>query len=162
MLTATILILSLTAHAGKLAEGVKGIVYGPQPAPAQLEGATCAVQHVPGIPWVCQSTVGAVPVLVSPGYEHGRVYAVLVSATGDTECRTLMDTLTAAYGSSRPISEYADGPLDDRGWFDGDVIATWSYNRFSKRCDFVAIDMPTKAAVDAAAAQVAAGAVGDL
>ena len=46
--------------------------------------------------------------------------------------------------------------------FDGDVIATWSYNRFSKRCDFVAIHMPTKAAMDAEAAQVAAGAVGDL
>ena len=159
---ALMLALTMSADAGKLAEGVKGIAYGPQPAPAQLDGATCAVQHVLGIPWVCQSTVGAVPVLVSPGYEHGRVYAVLVSATGDTECRTLMDTLTAAYGSSRPISEYADGPLDDRGWFDGDVIATWSYNRFSKRCDFVAIHMPTKAAMDAEAAQVAAGAVGDL
>jgi hypothetical protein len=76
-----------------------------------------------------------------------------------------MDTLTAAYGASRPLNDYATGPMDGRGWFDGDVIATWSYNRFSKRCDFVAIHMihmPTKAAMDAEAAQVAAGAVGDL
>jgi hypothetical protein len=73
-----------------------------------------------------------------------------------------MDTLTAAYGASRPINDYADGPLDGRGWFDGDVIGTWNYNRITRRCDFVAIHMPTKAAMDAEAAQVAAGAVGDL
>lgn len=161
MLT-TILALTLTAHAGKLADGVRGVAWGAQPTPAALAGTTCATKPEPGIPWTCTTTVGATPVRVSPGYRHGHVYAMLISAKGDGECRALMDTLVAAYGPSRPISDYLDGPLDDRAWFDGDVIGTWGYNQFSRECQFVAVHMPSQDVINAADAKKAAGAVGDL
>lgn len=161
MLT-TILALTLAAHAGKLADGVRGVAWGKQAPPAPLAGATCSTKPEPGIPWTCATTVGATPVSISPGYQHGHVYAMLISAKGGTECRALMDTLTAAYGPSRPISDYLTGPLDDRAWFDGDVIGTWGHNEFSQRCQFVAVHMPSQDAVKAGDAKKAAGAVGDL
>lgn len=162
MLLALALALIPQAHAGKLAEGVRGVSWGMQSKPAALTGSACTSDPEPGVPWTCRTTVGNTPVSISPGYRHGRVYAMLIASEGSTECTALMDTLVAAYGVSRPINDYLNGPMDDRAWIDGDVIATWGYNRFSKRCQFVAIHMPSQDALKAADAKSAAGAVGDL
>jgi len=162
MIPTIALALTLPAAAGKLADGVRGVTWGAQPAPAPLKGAACTTDPEPGILWTCATTVGATPVRVSPGYRHGHVYAMLISAKGTTECGALMDTLVAAYGKSRPINEYLDGPMDDRAWFDGDVIATWGYNQFTRECNFVAVHTPSQKAIKVEDAKAAATAAGDL
>jgi hypothetical protein len=162
MISLFLLALAIPAHAGKLADGVKGYTWGAQPEPPSLKGAACTADPEPGILWTCTTTIGATPVRVSPGYRHGHLSAMLVSAQGRTECGALMGTLVAAYGPSRPISEYLDGPMDDRAWFDGDVIGTWNYNQFTRHCDFVAVHMPSQDAIKVEDEKAAATAAGDL
>lgn len=157
-----ILAITLPAHAGKLADGFRGIPYGEQPAPAPLQDAACVTDPEPGVPWLCSTTIGTVPVKVGPTYDAGRVYGFFLHAKGASNCDVLMDTLTAAYGPSTPARDFMRGKLDDRIWYDGNARAAWDYNQFSHVCTVAMFDATEFEAVKAAQAAKAATATGDL
>jgi hypothetical protein len=156
-----VLMMMATAYGGKLAEGYRGLAWGAHETVEQPDGE-CMKEAQEGTAWICQQTIGDVPVTVGYGYEHKTLYSVLIMAEGYTACDTLMDTFTAAWGRSIPQKEYAKGKLDDRIWMDGRTSAVWSWNRYSEKCQVVALHLPSYDAVKAAQASKAASGVDDL
>ncbi len=156
-----VLMLASLAHGGKLADGYRGLAWGPHDTLAQPEGQ-CQADPEPGVSWACQQTIGDVPVTVGYGYGEGLLYSVLIMAEGYAACDTLMDTFTAAWGRSIPQKEYAKKKLDDRIWTDGRTSAVWSWNRFSERCQVVALHLPSYDVVQAAQVSKAKEAINDL
>lgn len=131
--------LMSSAQAGKLADGYRGMAWGayqdiPHP------GGQCAENTEPTVRWQCDQTIGEIPVKVSYGYKQGLFYAVIIRTAGYTNCDTLMDTLTIAWGPSRPNKTYAAKKLDDRAWVDGPVYAGWEHNQFNDQCQIAIIN----------------------
>jgi hypothetical protein len=147
--------------AGKLADGYRGLAWGAHETLAQPDGQ-CQADPEPGAAWACQQTIGDVPVTAGYGYDHGVLYSVLIMAEGYTACSTLMDTLTAAWGRSIPQKSYAKGRMDDRIWVDKRTSAVWKWNRYSDKCQVVALHLPSYDAVKAAQATKAKEAIDDL
>lgn len=156
-----LLMMMAMAHAGKLADGYRGLAWGPHETLEQPDGQ-CQADPEPGAAFLCQQNIGEVPVNVGYGYNEGLLYSVLIMANGFTDCDKLMDTFTAAWGRSTPQKTYAKGKLDDRIWVDGRTSAVWSWNRYSEKCQVVALHMPSYDAVKAAQASKAQEAVNDL
>jgi len=156
-----LLMMMTMAHGGKLAEGYRGLAWGSHETVEQPDGE-CQADPEPGAAWACQQTIGDVPVTVGYGYEHGMLYSVLIMAEGYNACDTLMDTFTAAWGRSVPQKTYAKGKLDDRIWMDGRTSAVWKWNRFSEKCQVVALHLPSYDVVKAAQASKAKEGINDL
>ena len=159
----SLLLITATAQAGKLADGYRDYGWGAMPVPKQLAGAQCVtLDPKTGAPWTCKTTLGPVAVQVTPAYDEGRLYGWVISGRSYTVCDTIMDTLTVAYGSSQPTHSSMNEKLDDRWWADGDVQAFWSFNQFSNKCDVVIKNFKESKIVEEARIKAAASAVGDL
>lgn len=155
------LLFASTSHAGKLAEGVFGVKWGAAPEfPAPMEG--CIHNPEPGVEWTCEKQVGTVPVAAAWGYKHEHVFITVLIAKGDSECSMLMDTLTQAWGKSIPLNSYDKSRMAERAWKDGQVIAHWTWNQFTKACKAAAISLPDKEYVEEQDKKVAAMGVEDL
>jgi hypothetical protein len=141
-------LMSTPAYAGKLSQGVFGIPWGehtefPQPA----ETSNCIQKVDVGVEWTCDKLIGETPVVVSYAWKHQRFYAIILNGQGFTNCDQLMKVLTAAWGNSKPQSEYLRGDMDDRIWFDGQATATWKYNKYSDKCTATAVNTAQYTAV---------------
>jgi hypothetical protein len=155
------LLLSSAAHAGKLAEGLFGVKWGQtEEFPAPMDG--CKHKPMKDAEWGCFKQIGDVRAEVVWGYEYGRVYLVALGAVGYSQCSTLMDTLTSAWGESIPLKSYATDKMADRGWKDGDAFAHWTWNQFSQKCQVGVISIPDKKYVDEQRKKAAAKGVEDL
>jgi hypothetical protein len=129
------------AHAGKLDTGVFGVswgVYETFPAPFSV----CVRNPEPSVEWRCDHTVGDMRLMVSFAYKHKMFYGAAIMAEGYSTCSALMDTLTSAWGSSRPASTYATDKMDERIWVAESSFATWKYNEFSHVCYVMAVNSP--------------------
>ena len=164
MFTSLLIIGLVTpAYAGKLADGYRDYGWGEMSVPKQIPGASCTpLDPKIGAPWTCKTTLGAVEVSVTPAYDQGRLYGWVISSQGYSNCDTIMDTLTVAYGPSRPSRDFMDKKLDDRWWADGDVQAFWDYNQYSTKCTVVIKNFKESKIVEAANKAAAASGVGDL
>jgi hypothetical protein len=134
------------AYAGKLAEGVFGTPWGTHetfPKP----GEVCTHQPEPTIEWACNREIAGVPVTVHYAWKYKLFYAVMIRGTGFEGCNTLMNTLTAAWGASRPKSQYLNGALDDRVWQDLTASASWDYNKISGVCSVAVVSLSSYSAV---------------
>lgn len=122
-----------SAIAGPLAEGYRGVKWGKYetfPAPTE----NCRKGNEPGIAWVCNQTIGGVPLEAAYAYNHNIFYAMVLVSSTYSNCSALMDTFEAGWGRSVPTNEYLTGKLDKRTWRDKEVFATWNYNDYSKEC----------------------------
>ena len=134
MLTA-ILLLCLDAEAGKLAEGFRGIPYGP----FELEAFEARIEAFGDICMgrSCDTNVGEVPVTVTYVAEHRIFYGFALSTKGNN-CYALLRVLEAAYGPAEDI--YLDGAPYKR-WIDGDGIGGFSHNKYKETCLFTAASL---------------------
>ena len=133
--TALLTLTASAAHAGKLAEGFRGLNFGKMddiPKP----DASCAANPEETVRWGCRSKVGDASVNLAYFYQYGWFTSVLI--TGDTygDCKALRDVLVQAYGTPRATKSYgsATDMNSDVNWRDGDNLAAWSFNQFSDKC----------------------------
>jgi len=133
-----ILLITL-ALAGKLEDGWRGIPYGPAEVLATAPTAKCTKGIENGVRWECRETVADVPVTVSYMADEGIYVGVTIEAEGYAACRTLFDTLQAAW--KVPFTqewEHASGVLPDGFWnlmkSETSTYGSWDYNEYSYKC----------------------------
>jgi hypothetical protein len=161
LLALALALFASPAYAGKLRAGVLGHEWGTKtsfPAPY----AECVHRSEPSVEWTCAHTIGTVPVTVSFLYRRGTFYGVTVDSKGFTPCTELIDTVTAAWGPSRPMKDYAQGKMDERVWIDGTAVATWKYNTYSSVCTVLAAEGALMKLLEKADAQDAAKAADQI
>ena len=128
-----ILILTLAAHAGKLAEGFRGVPFGDEATIETAPLGTCIAGDEAGVKWVCPTEVGGVAVLAAYMVGEELFYGVVLTPIEQsfTAAAGLRDVCTAAYGAGRKKNEYDSSSLPDWRWVDGSVYAVFSYNQYS-------------------------------
>lgn len=156
------LLFSSAALAGKLSEGWRGIPYGSAEPLAEAPAAGCARNPEPGAAWSCPLQVGTVPVLVAYMVEEGLFSGVVFQARTYPSCADLMETLRSGWGPGRKAKDYQTDALPDWSWADGDVIASFEFNRFSATCTVITIDVPVYQQAKARRASEAAKGAEDL
>ena len=158
-------LMSMSAQAGKLAEGFRGLPFGPAailenpPQPSGCTQGDAISAQSSGMKWVCVVEINGVAVEVNYAVEEGYFYGVQITPPANfPAARDVFAALTAAYGPCEQ-SEAASGPLPDCRWVDGSSVATWTYNRFTdksavsifSRAVFSEVDAARKAKANAAA-----------
>ncbi len=158
-LTITLLALlaSTTAQAGKLAEGFRGLQFGPATVLDQQPLPDCAANPEPGVRWSCNTTVADVPVRAHYMADEGLFHSVMLQAKGAQQLAQLQAALAAAWGAGRD-----GGYRLDRLWQDGDTVASLSHNGYSYAITVVMQDRAVSAQIEKAKAKRAKQAVGDL
>ena len=150
------------AHAGKLAEGFRGLPFGDQAALDEEPMPGCTAYPETGFRWVCNTTIGEVPVVVSYAVLEGLFIGVTIRAEGYTHASTLLATLKQAYGPGSRRHDWDTDALADRNWQDGTVAATWEYNEFSKTATVSIFDLAAYAEAEKREKKRAADGVDDL
>lgn len=140
------------AHAGKLAEGWRGLPYGANPAvlrgPPQVEGC------LPGegdARWICEETINGMRFPVAYMVREELFVGVFVRCATYLECRVLFDTLSAAWGELDVAAAGARRVLADGYWFEGRVGAMWSYNPYTSTGTVATSDLDVTARAEAVA-----------
>ena len=155
------------AHAGKLANGWRGHPYGLAGGPgdflSRAPAENCTPDPEPGVRWLCPESVGGAPAevnyMLAP--EMGGAFTgIVLRCKGYASCATVLDTLMAAWGKPSRTEEY--GPLPDRTWADGSVLAGWEYNQFSDTGTATAFDKVLYERIKAVKASKAQDAAGEL
>lgn len=161
MFMLSLLMVVQDAEAGKLADGWRGRAWGDAKSLVSAPDSSCVSNAETGVAWRCQETVAAVPVSVSYVVEENMYTGVVIGCSGFTACRTLLDTLNAAWGTYR-TAQYASGALPDGTWRDGDVFASWKYNEFNGEGQVVAMHIGFYKAMKAEQERKARAAAGGL
>lgn len=134
------MLLLSTALAGKLAEGFRGLPYGPAAVLDVAPGESCAANTESGVRWNCQVRLGEANVEVAYMVQEGLFFGIVIHATGYVNAAAFFDVLVAGYGAGTPANTYDDTKLADRRWQDGSVIGSWSYNKYSDKAQFIAFE----------------------
>ena len=140
----------------RVSEGFRGRPFGDAAWLTTAPGTNCSSGEG-GIAWLCQDTIGKVPVTIAYMVDEGVYQGVYVQAKGFQAKQDLLATLRAAWGEGLGESGGFEGL-----WMDGDVYASLKYNRFS---DEVAIAISAESIIQQVKARKAArvaGAAGDL
>jgi hypothetical protein len=148
MFLSMMLLLSSPSLAGKLADGFRGIPYGPASVLDTAPGESCTAGTQEGARWVCQVQVGEVAVEVAYMVKENLFYGVHTTATGYMSCSAYFDVLSAAYGPGTPANTYDKSALADHKWSDGEVIGSWEYNKYSDKGVFLAFHRAVVAQID--------------
>jgi hypothetical protein len=156
-----------SAHAADLAEGVFGVKWGYMETFSKPEGfASCSHRTQREVEWECYRTLGEVPVKVAFMWapDHKQMSGVFIFAEGHSNCGLLMDTLTVAWGNSKPTAEYLTGKMDDRTWLSPDrsTLAAWSWSSAMNECTVFAFSRKARDASEADAKRKAAEAAEGL
>ena len=143
MMTFLLLALSSQAQAGKLAEGFRGVTFGFREAFLAPEETGCTANPELAVAWSCEHTIGDVSVSSAYLYQLSYITSVMVTAKGFSDCSKLIDTLEGAYGKSKPLKSYATGRMDARYWADGEMWATYEWNKYSSTCTLGILHNPS-------------------
>ncbi len=147
---------------GKLADGFRGVPYGPAEILTEAPGEGCKENPGPGTRWECPVKLGDASAMAYYMVEEGLFYGVVLESTGATNASALHGVLTAAYGGCRKLHDYDTATLADCAWTDGSVAAIWEYNQFSGKAQALLFDQTLQAKIKAAAAARAAEAAKGL
>lgn len=165
---AIVIVLFSSAHAGKLAEGFRGLKFGPASVldkPPQPQGCVRGDAGSPqgkGTAWDCVVEINGVAVEAGYIVESGWFYGVQITVPDNfLAARAVREALGAAYGTC-VTKEYASGVLPDCTWTEGTSKAVWSYNQFSDASSVSIFDFATFANVEAARKAAAAAAAAGL
>lgn len=145
------------AQAGKLADGFRGLQFGPSTVLDQQPLPECAAQPEPGVRWQCHTTIATVPVRVSYMQDEQLFHSVLIQADGAQNLAQLQAALTAAWGAGQD-----GGHRFDRLWVDGSRVASLSHNSYSYSIIVLVQDRAVVRQVEQSKARRAADAVNDL
>lgn len=157
-----LLAFSTQAHAGKLADGFRGLPFGDVSMLSVAPLPGCQPDPEPNVRWLCDTEVGGVPVTVTYIVQEGIFYGVGIFVTGTTNARALRLVFTQAYGTGRKIHDYDTSDLADWLWTDSTVVAGWQFNQFTEEGLLVMYDKPLSEEVKRLEAKRAAGSVNDL
>ena len=162
------LLLVAAAYAGKLADGFRGLPFGPSDvleSPPQPQGCVMGEARTVlerGVRWSCAVEINGVAVQAAYIIEAGWFYGVQITPPDDfSAAHAVREALTAAYGTCVK-DQYATGPLPDCRWNDADTTATWSYNQFNDQSAISIFNKSVFAKVDAARKAKAASAASGL
>lgn len=125
-----VMALPVLAHAD-LADGFRGIPFGDAVVIAEAPIEGCRADSEIGVRWRCDTTIGDVPVVVRYMEMEDVYVGVVVVVEGYSSALTLLGTLRNAYGSGERKHDWDHGDLAARNWSDGDVMATWDWNKYS-------------------------------
>lgn len=163
------LLLVAAAYAGKLADGFRGLPFGPSDvleSPPQPQGCVMGEARTvleKGVRWSCVAEINGVAARVSYIIESGWYYGVQITPPEDfAAARAVHEALTAAYGPCAKNEQYATGPLPDCRWNDSDTTAAWTYNQFNDQSAVSIFNKSVFAKVDAARKTKAAAAASGL
>lgn len=127
--------LSSPAHAGKLADGFRGLAFGPASVldqPPQPQGCIAGETTTR---WLCVVEINGVATEVAYIAAEGWFYSVQIQPPRNyMAAAAVFAALTAAYGPCAK-DQYASGVLPKCSWTDGSdgqARALWDYNRFSE------------------------------
>lgn len=134
------LILLATASAGKLADGFRGVAYGPASALNTAPGESCATSLDSTVRWVCPTRLGEASVKVSYVVKEGLFFSVIIDADGYLNSAALLNVILAAYGPGTFAHSYDDSHMADRFWRDGNVVGGWKFNQYSDTAQFIAFE----------------------
>lgn len=154
--------LALTAHAGKLADGFRGIPYGDVAALSVAPSENCSHRPEPLVEWYCQDKIGQAEVQIAYVVDRGLFFGVHITAKGWRNADALLEVAKAAWGDGRPEHDWDDSWRADRLWSDGNVGAKFEYNQFSEASTMITVHMALKREIDGMAKAEAAKAVNDL
>lgn len=150
-----ILLLSSLASAGKLADGFRGLAYGPA---SVVENAPlpqgCVTGGTPldgeGERWVCAVEINGIAVSASYMVDGGYFTGVYISVPSNfAAAAAVYEALSAAYGTCRPKYAADRSPFPECTWTDGTARAVWSYNQYSHKTTVTIFDMDVYAKVEA-------------
>lgn len=145
------------AAAGKLAEGFRGVPFGPAAILDEPPLPACAADPEPGVRWQCSTTIANVPVQVNYMVDEGLYHAILMQSKGAQNLAQLEAALIAAWGKGQD-----GGYRMDRFWQDGTTMASISHNSYSYAITVLLQDRAVTTQVEASKALRAAQAVDDL
>lgn len=146
----TMLLLTMSAEAGKLTEGFRGIPWG-DPAVLEkppIEGCI-KPEDFAGALWACPVTIAEVPMQAHFMVGHGIFWGVALfnPALSYSDATTLKDALVAAWGPGQPSNKHLTDKVEHPWvWTDGNVgagegaMATWSRNQFSGKTSMLIAD----------------------
>jgi hypothetical protein len=124
------------AEAGKLADGFRGQGWGRYEDGKLKTSGSCVASPEKDSAFVCQQQFGDASIEVAYMAEFQIFYGIFAVGTSFDNCSGFFDVLKAAYGEGSPKIKSMNKWGDERYWFDGNVGASWSYNQFSKQCNF--------------------------
>jgi hypothetical protein len=150
------------AMAGKLAEGFRGLPYGPASVLDTAPGESCANTGEAGVRWVCLMRLGEASVEVSYMVQEGLFCGILIRSAGYSNATAFFDVLLAGYGVGTPANTYDESRMADRRWQDGDVIGSWEYNKYSDKAQFISFNRSLMAQIKAIETERAKAAAGGL
>ena len=157
--------LTLSAYAGKLADGFRGVPFGPDSILASApmpEGCTEVVgSGEKGIRWECATTINDASVNVYYFVEAGWFYSVRIDpAKQFTQASLVREAMLSAWGPC--MAKYPSDPMMECTWIDGKSKALWEYNRFNQESSVTMMDVATFDRVKAARLQRAKASSSDL
>lgn len=144
-----------TVQAGKLADGFRGQPWGTVAVADLKTPGTCSAGTEAQVGRVCVQTFASATIEVGYMHDRGIFFGVVASGSSYADCSTFFDVLTAGWGAGRPKHESLNSWEDDRFWFDGSVGASWTYNRYTRRCSLVVSHMVLHEQVSAPADEAA-------
>lgn len=164
MFVSMMMLLSVTntAEAGKLAEGFRGVPYGPASVLDVPPGENCAANTESGVRWNCQVRLGEANVEVAYMVQEGLFFGLVIHAEGYGNSTAFFDVLVAGYGAGAPANTYDETKLADRRWLDGNVVGSWDYNKYSDKARFIVYDQTLMAKIKAIEADRAKAAASGL
>lgn len=162
MFVSMLMLSANTAEAGKMAEGFRGLPYGPATVLDTAPGENCAANTEASVRWSCQVRLGEANVEVAYMVQEGLFLGVVIHAEGHSNATAFFDVLVAGYGPGTPGNTYDTSRLADRRWQDGNVVGSWDYNKFSDKAQFVAFDQTLMTKIKAAESDRAKAAASGL
>ena len=159
-----ILAMPVPALAGKLADGFRGVPFGPDSVIAAAPLPECHTSTEEGVKWACNTTIGDHSVQVAYMADEGLFYAVMLLGEGYAVAEGLMRIFRSAYGPGSLTKSYntESEPLADRIWRDGPVWASWEYNQFSDGSHLIIVHDKYHNQMKAAKVAKSKNAIGDL
>ena len=157
------------AHAGKLADGFRGLAFGPASVldqPPQPQGCVmgeATTVSATGARWSCAVEINGVTVDATYIIEAGVFYGVQITPPRNFAAAVAVyDALTAAYGVCVKRDKYATGNMPDCTWSDGEARAVWEYNPYSDKSAVSLFDRAVYNTVEAARKSAAEAAASGL
>jgi len=142
MTTILLLLIATQAHAGKLADGFRGLPFGPDTVLTESPIDGCVPDAEAGVRWQCATEIGGVPVTVNYFHEYDLFYSLSIVAKGGyQDAIKLRAVFGQAYGRGSASKSYGKGGLDAWSWRDGSVMAGWEWNKYSGEARFTVFDL---------------------
>lgn len=147
---------------GKLADGFRGVPYGPAGVLDTPPAEGCKSNPGPGSRWECPIKLGDASVSAYYMADQGLFYGMVLETVGYANASALHEVLVVAYGPCTKKHDFDTDLLADCTWNDGSVSAAWEYNPYSYKVQVLLFDRTLYETIRAVGTQRAAEAAKGL